>query len=417
MGLTAAEAFMLIAFILLILLVLWRVTANQEKERLLDENARLAAVIERAGDPEVVADALAFHEQFSRLSPDEMKARLDLMEDEKLRALVSEAQALPKDGLLELIDLTRDEVLPGVRERLDMLKQIGLRPDEVAEMQNALSSAENDQRRLYDELARLSKEQAAFEQQITAFSETGLTPGDIRAMEATLAELGERQQSLARTGAEIAATIRDEAGDRIAALGGQVLPDGDVIFPDAILFDAGGADIHPEFNTLLQSFCRLWFETLYEQRGSLETVQVEGHASSEFGMLIPEQAFVRNLDLSQRRAAAVFARCLTYGGDDEITDWARSSMAAVGYSSSRVIIENGVENRTASRRVVFALEPNTESQMARAVLEQPNSQINLATAPPRDAVTDETRPTEDASRGRVWVPPVLQGFSERTGQD
>lgn len=81
-----------------------------------------------------------------------------------------------------------------------------------------------------------------------------------------------------------------------------------------------------------------------------------------------DQAFVRNLDLSQRRAAAVFGRCLALGGNDEVTDWARTAMAAVGYSSSRAIMENGIENRSASRRVVFALEPKTESQMTKAVL-------------------------------------------------
>ncbi len=211
-------------------------------------------------------------------------------------------------------------------------------------------------------------------------------------MEATLDELGAQQEGLARTGAQIAATIREEAGERIAELGGRILPDGDVIFPEAILFDANSADIRPDFNTLLQSFCRLWFETLYEQRESLDTVQVEGHASSEFGGLPSEQAFVRNLDLSQRRAAAVFGRCLAYGGDDEVTDWARSAMAAVGYSSSRAIIRDGIENRAGSRRVVFALEPKTESQMTKLVLQQdrdlgPTPKQESGSAPVQDAAT------------------------------
>lgn len=206
------------------------------------------------------------------------------------------------------------------------------------------------------------------EEQVAGFTATGLSPSDIRSMEATIEELGERQQSLARTGADIAATIREKAGDRIAEVGGQILPDGDVIFPEAILFDAGEDTIKPQFDKLLQSFCRLWFETLHEQRDALDTVQVEGHASSEYANLGPEEAFVQNLNLSQLRAAIVFSRCLAYGGDDEVTAWARSAMAAVGYSSSRAIIENGVENRAASRRVVFALKPKTESQMTQSAL-------------------------------------------------
>lgn len=334
MGLAAAEAFMLIAFILLTLLVFWRVSANTEKERMLEENAKLVGLVESMVDPSALANALAFQERFAAYDPDEMEERLSLMQDEMLRALANEVRSLPQDGLLELTDLAREGAVPGAREKLTLFEESGLQPAEIAGLQANLSSALEEKRRLEGELARLA---------------------DVR-------------ESLGRTGAEIAAIIQEQAGDRIAALGGKILPNGDVIFPDAILFDAGYDTIKPEFDTLLQSFCRLWFETLYEQRDALDTVQVEGHASSEYANLSAAQAFVRNLSLSQRRAAAVFGRCLAYGGDDEVTDWARSSMAAVGYSSSRLIIENGVEDRAASRRVVFALKPKTESQITPSAL-------------------------------------------------
>lgn len=376
MGLTAAEAFMLVAFILLTLLVFWRVTAAEVQERLLEENTRLKEAIGSVGDPVMIIEALAFQERFDQLSADEMASRLSLVDDEKLRALAEEAQGLTEDGLLELTDLTRDDAVPGVQEKLEELERLRLRQLEFEEMQQELAAAQNEQQRL--------------EEQLAAFDEIGRTPSDIRVMEATLAELGEQQQSLARTGAEIAATIQEKAGDRIAALGGQILPDGDVIFPEAILFDANSAEIQSDFDMLLQSFCRLWFETLYEQREALDTMQVEGHASSEFGRLAPEQAFVRNLDLSQRRAAAVFGRCLAYSGDDEITEWARSSMAAVGYSSSRAIFENGAENRIASRRVVFALEPKTEAEMTRRIIEQ---SITSLPADPESGADAEDDPT------------------------
>lgn len=398
MGLTAAEAFMLVAFILLTLLVLWRVTAAEEQERLLEENARLKEAVESVGAPASIADALAFRDRFDQLSADEMAARLSLVEDEKLRALVQEAQGLPEEGLLELTDLTRVGAVPGVREKLDQLERIGLSPAEVQQLQQELVAAEDKQRHLEEKMIRVEKARDALEstkealaEQLAAFAETGRTPSDIRSIEAMLAELGEQQHSLARTGAEIAATIEEKAGDRIAALGGQVLPDGDVIFPDAILFAANSAEIQDDFDMLLQSFCRLWFETLYEQRDALDTMQVEGHASSEFGRLLPEQAFVENLDLSQRRAAAVFARCLAYSGDDEITEWARSSMAAVGYSSSRAIYEDGVENRVSSRRVVFALEPKTEAEMNRRIIEQSTSTMAADPAPDVDGTEEAAR--------------------------
>lgn len=391
MGLTAAEAFMLVAFILLTLLVFWRVMATEERQRLLEENARLAEAVKSVGEPASIAKALAFQDRFNHLAANEIEARLKLVENETLRALVREAQGLPEDGLLELTDLVRDDAVPGAREKLDQLERLGLRPEEVVELQQELAAAHEVERRLHEEMVRLQNtrnaletEKESIERRLDAFLETGRTPSDIREMETTLAQLGKEQQSLARTGAEIAATIEEKAGERISALGGQVLPDGDVIFPDAILFEANSDEIQDDFDTLLQSFCRLWFETLFEQRDSLDMMQVEGHASSEYAGLPPDQAFVKNLDLSQRRAAAVFARCLALSGDDEITTWARSSMAAVGYSSSRAIFEDGVENRAASRRVVFALEPKTESEMTRRITEQSTSELPVDSPPDTD---------------------------------
>ncbi|NVK20803.1 MAG: hypothetical protein HWE30_19160 [Methylocystaceae bacterium] len=361
MGLTAAEAFMLIAFILLTLLVLWRVTANEEKAQLIEENTKLIATLEGVEDPAALATALAIQRRFAEHDEAAVEESLSLMEDDKLKTLAMEASTLPNDGLLELTDLTRDGAFPGAREKLELFDKVSLGPAEIAGLVEQLNAAKEEQLRLKEELA--------------AYSATGLSPEQITGMEETLDELDIRHASLAQTGAQIAATIEEKAGDKIAALGGKILPDGDVIFPDAILFDAGQDRIKPDFDRLLQSFCRLWFETLYQQREALDTVQVEGHASSEYASLGAEQAFVRNLDLSQRRAAAVFGRCLALGGNDEVTDWARTAMAAVGYSSSRAIMENGIENRSASRRVVFALEPKTESQMTKAVLAASSSSV------------------------------------------
>lgn len=382
MGLTAAEAFMLIAFILLTLLVLWRVTANAEKAQLIEENTRLIAALDGLDDPAALATALVIQRRFAGLDEEAVEESLALMEDDKLKTLALEARALPNEGLLELTDLTRDGAFPGAREKLALFDKVSLGPDEIAD--------------LLDQLTLAKAEKLKLEEALAAYSATGLSPAQIEGMAETLDELDSRRASLAQTGAQIAATIKDKAGDKIAALGGRILPDGDVIFPDAILFDAGQDTIKPDFDRLLQTFCRLWFETLYEQREALDTVQVEGHASSEYASLNTKEAFVKNLDLSQRRAAAVFGRCLALGGDDDVTAWARTAMAAVGYSSSRAIMENGIENRSASRRVVFALEPKTERQMTKDVLAGSSSSATSAAVP--------SGPTKDPGRdwGDAW---------------
>lgn len=146
-------------------------------------------------------------------------------------------------------------------------------------------------------------------------------------------------------------------------MGGRILDSGDVIFPDSVLFESGKSEIRPVFDDLLQALCRPWFEVLYKENRYLETVQIEGHASSEFGNLGLREAFDANLELSQRRAAAVFKKCLDYGGNDEVADWARSKMAAAGYSSAQPVLRGGVEDHQASRRVVFAIDMKSEDEV------------------------------------------------------
>lgn len=85
-------------------------------------------------------------------------------------------------------------------------------------------------------------------------------------------------------------------------------------------------------------------------------MRIEGHASSEWSGRAAADAYAANLDLSQARAGAVFKRCLDLAGNDAVAEWARSRLSAVGYSSSRPVIASGVEDRAASRRVVFAID-------------------------------------------------------------
>lgn len=342
MGLTAAEAFMLISFILLLVLGLWRKeiseqldeaekfsagltvaqrdVALQYKDKLdkLDEIIKEREVyskaIQSAKSPEQVVEALAYHDKLKGMGLDEIEERLRLLEREIVEQLAELAAEMPEDDLRKLTDLAALEKIP-----------------EVKELQQALSD--------------LSK-----------YEDSGVTPDEA-------IKLGELREVTGRAGHEVAAAIRDQAGDIIASLGGKILNNGNVIFPDSVLFDAGSSIIRPNFDTVLQEFCRPWFEILYEVDKSLRSVQIEGHASSDWGDAPPSLAFELNLDLSQDRAGAVFKRCLNYAGNDEVARWARSRMAAIGFSSSRPVLVDGKEDRQLSRRVVFAIDTRTDSEL------------------------------------------------------
>lgn len=342
MGLTAAEAFMLISFILLLLLGLWRIDVNErlnkaEKfsegltpeqrdialenkqvlEELHDQSEKLRAYseeLERLSGPDELAKALDYYEGVQSVSLEDLKERIRLLEKELVKKLAELAAEMPEDKLLTLMELAAIEKIPDIRE-----------------IQNAFSDLEK-------------------------YEESGVT-----AQEAI--ELGKLREIAGNTGLDIADEIRNEAGDIIESLGGKILNNGNVIFPDSVLFDAGSAIIRPKFDDVLNKFCRPWVEILYDVDKSLRSVQIEGHASSDWGDASPSLAFELNLDLSQERAGAVFKRCLNYVGDDEVAQWARSRMAAIGFSSSRPVLVEGEENRELSRRVVFAIDTRTDAEL------------------------------------------------------
>lgn len=359
MGLTAAEAFMLISFILLLLLGLWRQNSNEriaEIEsfisnlsfaqramaiRYKDDLDKLDEKLSQLSDyeevlkigisPREIIDALDVYDRVGDIEPDDLERRVQLLDEQLVQSLAEAAVLMPEHKLRTLIDLAKLEELPTIIE---------------------LKEEAEDQARLQEEL--------------NTYTETGLTPEEV-------AEIGELRRNVGQTGADVAAAIREQAGDTIDRLGGEILENGNVIFPDSVLFDSGSAEIKPMFESVLSQFCRPWFEILYDVDQSLSRVQIEGHASSDWNDLPPNQAFENNLDLSQRRAGAVFKRCLAYGGDDEVAQWARSKLAAIGFSSSRPILTNGIENREKSRRVVFAIDTRSEQDVITDEVENSDS--------------------------------------------
>ncbi|GIT90454.1 hypothetical protein JANAI62_00640 [Jannaschia pagri] len=383
MGLTVAEAFMLIAFVLLMLLGVWMASAR-ERITALEERVRASEPFAQSFTEEQKAAALAGRDQLTLLgndlakldafrtltdqgaSPSEAAMALDLLGqlpdgvtlpevadrvrlldeamlrdlaeaavtlDPETRATLSEMAQL--DDFPEVADLLRDTGLESLRSDLAKLAAFedilasGVDPDSAAEMADLLA----------------------------AYRATGLHPDEVRALAAQMDDLTRARLNAAASRDDIAEALRVQAGGLVASLGGVVQADGSIVFRDTLLFDAGSATLRPTFDAALSQLCRPWIETLYARRDVLSSVRIEGHASSEWISLPPRAAFDRNLDLSQARAAAVFKRCLAYAGDDAVADWARTRMTAVGYSSSRpVLTSEGQEDPIASRRVVFAID-------------------------------------------------------------
>ena len=157
--------------------------------------------------------------------------------------------------------------------------------------------------------------------------------------------------------------MKSELGGVVANIGGHIDDTGAIILPDRVLFDQGKANITPSLGKFLADACQPWLSTLRNSGVDIAEVKIEGHASSEWrSNSSPREAFLGNLDLSQRRSQAVLRTCLDFVRDAELLEWSRKHLIAVGYSSVRPVLgEDGQEDQASSRRVVFSATPNRQS--------------------------------------------------------
>ncbi|WP_166360655.1 OmpA/MotB family protein [Pseudomonas akapageensis] len=140
-----------------------------------------------------------------------------------------------------------------------------------------------------------------------------------------------------------------------------------------VLFSTGSPQLTNQFKLILSDFFPRYVAVLTHYRNAIEEIRIEGHTSSDWGTLHGEQAYFPNMALSQDRTRSVLENVLsllTTGADKE---WVRSNFAAVGYSSSRRILDSSTqtENATLSRRVNFRVITNSELQI-RNIIERLN---------------------------------------------
>ncbi|WP_281648762.1 OmpA family protein [Parendozoicomonas sp. Alg238-R29] len=132
-----------------------------------------------------------------------------------------------------------------------------------------------------------------------------------------------------------------------------------------VLFDLGKINLKPGFKSILNDFFPRYLAVLKPYRNSLDEVRIEGHTSSAWNANSTEkQAYFKNMSLSQGRTRSVLY--YLYGLVPDETDWIKRNIAAVGFSSSRLIMKaNGQEDSRRSRRVSFRAITNADIQIKR----------------------------------------------------
>jgi outer membrane protein OmpA-like peptidoglycan-associated protein len=370
MGLTVAESFIVITFVLLMLLALWRA--------------------------ETEADA-AFLET---MSVSQRSAVTKLSNAGRIDAMAELAEAgFDAAAALDAMKGAPDGVVVVPAAMLDELRDAARLVDEadIAEMARLAADLPQDQRRALERLVQLDDYRAALEK--IAAQDAAIRSRD---GERTLRDrVSEQLAEAAAAQAGLVDALRGRLGDVVADIGGAIGVDGAITLPDTLVFDAGEATINADMDRSLGRICEPWIETLKAAQAEIEDIRIEGHASPEFGNLSPRLAFEANLDLSQRRASAVLLRCLDLIGDADLRDWALPRIAAIGYSSSRLVVVDGAEDWKRSRRVVFRANVSKDD-VVDAIEREVGPDLELLAAL-RDGATTAMRPLDyDAARRAIF---------------
>ena len=138
--------------------------------------------------------------------------------------------------------------------------------------------------------------------------------------------------------------------------------------PD-VLFAEGSSDLKPEFRAILSDFFPRYVRILTspKYRGAISEVRIEGHTSSDWtSVTTPEDAYFRNMELSQARTRSALVFALSLPEVNAERAWLRQYLTANGLSSSHPVFDaSGVEDPARSRRVEFRVRTDAETRLAK----------------------------------------------------
>lgn len=133
--------------------------------------------------------------------------------------------------------------------------------------------------------------------------------------------------------------------------------------PD-VLFGNNETHLSDAYKKILDNFFPRYIRVLRPYRDSLNEIRIEGHTSSA-GLKgsSATDAYFYNMKLSQGRTRSVLEYVYRLMPQDQ--GWIKHNIAAVGFSSSKLIKHNGIEDPKQSRRVSFRAITNADIQIKR----------------------------------------------------
>lgn len=136
---------------------------------------------------------------------------------------------------------------------------------------------------------------------------------------------------------------------------------GDLNIPAAALFEVNSYVLTPAGKKLLSRLAPIYVNTLFSKKelsDQIESILIQGHTDSQMfaGVKSENEQFIKNMDLSLKRANAVAEFILQTGYDKKNEVPFRKMIVVEGKSSNEPIMVNGKEDYNKSRRVELKLK-------------------------------------------------------------
>lgn len=136
---------------------------------------------------------------------------------------------------------------------------------------------------------------------------------------------------------------------------------GDLKISDVELFELNSYVLSDNGKRLLDKLAPIYINTIFadkELAGQIGSIIIQGHTDSQMfaGVNSKDQQFLKNMDLSLKRANAVAEYIFTTNYDKKYADEFRKLLVVEGKSYNDPVLVNGKEDYNKSRRVELKLK-------------------------------------------------------------
>ncbi len=136
---------------------------------------------------------------------------------------------------------------------------------------------------------------------------------------------------------------------------------GDLKISDVELFELGSWELSANGKKLLDKLAPIYINSIFadkELSNQIQYIIIQGHTDSQMyaGLKSKDEQFLKNMDLSLKRANSVAEYIFKTNYDKKYADQFRKIVVVEGKSFNEPVLVNGVENFDKSRRVELKLK-------------------------------------------------------------